>query len=65
MIRGLQEKSYREEGIDLFCNKGGRTGSNGWKLVKEISYLELRRNFLMEQLTNGTVFLPEFGVLHY
>uniref|UniRef100_A0A8C5WPN7 Pre-B-cell leukemia transcription factor 1 n=1 Tax=Laticauda laticaudata TaxID=8630 RepID=A0A8C5WPN7_LATLA len=65
MIWGLQEKSYSEEGIDLFCNKEGRIGSNGWKLIKEISYLKLRRIFLTEQLTNGTVFLPEFRGLYY
>ena len=38
---------HREEGIDLFfIVPGGRTGTNGWKLIRT-SNLEIRRNFLM------------------
>ena len=42
----------KEEGVKLFPKAPeGRTRSNGWKLVKERSNLELRRNFL----TVGTI----------
>ena len=37
----------REEGIDLFSiAPEGRTRTNGWKLVRGRSNLEIRRNFL-------------------
>uniref|UniRef100_A0A670YLE9 Carbonic anhydrase n=1 Tax=Pseudonaja textilis TaxID=8673 RepID=A0A670YLE9_PSETE len=45
----------KEEGVKLFSKAPeGRTSSNGWKLIKERSNLELRRNFLTEQLSSGT-----------
>ena len=38
---------HREEGIDLFSiAPEGRIRTNGWKLVRGKSNLEIRRNFL-------------------
>ena len=39
---------YREEGIDLFSiAPEDRTRTNGWRLIRGRSNLEIRRNFLM------------------
>ena len=39
---------HKEEGIDVFSIVlEGRTRTNGWKLVRVRSNLEIRRNFLM------------------
>ena len=38
---------HREEGINLFSIvPEGRTRTNGWKLIRGRSNLEIRRNFL-------------------
>ena len=50
---------HKEEGVKLFSKApGGRTRSNGWKLIKERSNLELRRNFLTVRTINLWNSLP-------
>uniref|UniRef100_A0A8C5WN27 Carbonic anhydrase n=1 Tax=Laticauda laticaudata TaxID=8630 RepID=A0A8C5WN27_LATLA len=56
----------KEVGVKLFSKTPeGRTSSNGWKLIKERSNLELRRNFLTEQLTSGTTCLQKLWLLQH
>ena len=50
---------HKEEGVKLFSKAPeGRTRSNGWKLIKERSNLELRRNFLTVRTINQWNNLP-------
>ncbi|XP_058045180.1 uncharacterized protein LOC131201370 [Ahaetulla prasina] len=50
---------HKEEGVGLFSKAPeGRTRSNGWKLIKERSNLELRRNFLTVRTINKWNDLP-------
>ena len=54
---------HREEGIDLFSiAPEGRTRTNGWKIVRGKSNLEIRSNFLtVRTIKQWNSLPPNFG----
>lgn len=63
VLEGLSLRS----GVGLFSKApDGRTRNNGWKFVKEISNLEVRRFFVIgEQIINGIACFLWLWLLHH